>query len=734
MESPQFAGDTTANSISRQLYGTHINKTPSKSFFSESLSAPRVLSSVYSGQKFIQISFDHGLAQSPESQPCVLRRVQDSYVNVSQMLHLLVLLDIYTEEQVSAYLKNEILSSLQYNQAPMPLYNDFSAHEVPQIQGLWIPYDKAVSIAIRLDVYKLIKGLFLVDVHDYDKLPKAPASLLQQAPKRPSASEPDHEESPSKRRKVSSTALDLDGLVNPNHPYALPPLTFDEKDGAFVLEAKLKFSEIFKSDSKDSLSQDEIKSRFGLLLRSRLPSDLDVSLDSLGKTALHYASTLASNSLVSSFVLLQVCSPIRGDNKGETPLIATIQVTNAMEKGNFTELLGHWLHPSLWLYDNQHQSFLHHLVLAATKNGKSSKFYFLKILEWIITNPDKEKNLQKLTHTLVNSQEAQTGNTALHLAGENELGWFVFLLLELKADPSLPNSLGVKPTEFNCVNHVMELRKNYNNNPYSFTSVKNLLENLTGASESDEYLFLLVHTGMEALEKSEQYTVVGELESTDDMETTQRATIPNNEVASSSLLSTKIFRSIQDLLTSTNEEYKRIIHAKKVEINNLNKELREATVTTANNRFIARKITSKISQVDTMKLQMTNINDKLQMLQKDSQDVGDADQGAESEEGTQFDADEPFIIEAIYQKLANNEPVSSTAEVVASLPPSDILAARLQAYYEINESLQTELDNLRDYRMLTAKFKKVVSYCTGVDVNEVDELLDGLLEAVEGQQ
>ncbi|KAM9912269.1 hypothetical protein OXX69_002715, partial [Metschnikowia pulcherrima] len=53
---------------------------------------------------------------------------------------------------------------------------------------------------------------------------------------------------------------------------------------------------------------------------------------------------------------------------------------------------------------------------------------------------------------------------------------------------------------------------------------------------------------------------------------------------------------------------------------------------------------------------------------------------------------------------------------------------------EVNANLEKELESLVDYSALTAQFKKVVSSCTGVDINEVDELLDGLLEAVESQQ
>lgn len=170
----------------------------------------------------------------------------------------------------------------------------------------------------------------------------------------------------------------------------------------------------------------------------------------------------------------------------------------------------------------------------------------------------------------------------------------------------------------------------------------------------------------------------------------------------------------------------------------MNKELRGATIITANNRFIAKKILQKVSEIDTMKLQMANIMEKLQVLKKklpegnDDEDIFNDD--ISNSELVKFDADEPFIIKAIYDKVANNEEIESTPELLDSLPSAAVLQARLNAYREVNFDLEKELESLLNYDTLTAKFKKVVSYCTGVDINEVDELLDGLLEAVEGQQ
>lgn len=731
MDSPQNVGDTTTNSISHQLSSTHLRQRAAR--------ASPVSSGVYSGQKFIQISIS-----TDTDTVLVLRRVQDSYVNVSQMLRVLVLLHLLTQEQVDAFLSNEVFSSSQYmaqGSTGVPLFNDFSTHEVAQIRGIWIPYDKAILIAVKFDLYSLLKSLFLVDVHDFDKLRKPDGS-----PEKRPADDPT--ETPRKRRKASVLAV-LAVLAaaasNSNSPYTLPPLVSDDKHSDLVAEAKLLFSDIFKNDGKDSVvfATADIEKQFRAIF-DRCAGDrsavLDVPLDALGKTALHYAATLASINLVAGFIELKICSPIRGDNKGESALIATIQVTNAMEKGNFSDMLRDWLWPNLWLYDSKHQSFLHYLVALASKNYKCARFYLSKILEWMISNADKEKNLYHMCHETVNAQETQSGNTALHLAGEHELQWFIFVLLELNADPSLSNNMGVKPTDFEAVKQVMELRATYQANGQSAYASRTLLEALDANNEYGEYLLLLLRTGVEFLHKLAPYRGVGEME-TPGPTKNDKETTPTSEVVSSSLLSNKILKSIQDLLTSTNKEYELVIHAKKKEINSLNKELRDTTIITANNRFIAKKITEKVYEIDTMKLQMTNINDKVQMLKKEldkeldnSEEENIFTEELENATLVKFDADEPFIIKPIYDQLVKDPEAKPVPVDLDALPSAEVLNARLKAYNEVNANLQRELDNLHDYSVLTAKFKKVVSFCTGVDINEVDELLDGLLEAVEGQQ
>lgn len=749
MESPQLASNTTTDSISTQLYGTHINRTPANANMAVKGVSSTVSSALYSGQQFIQ--FCVTLAGAPDKALLVLRRVEDSYVNVTQMLHILVLLNYFTSDQVSAFLKNEVVSNPQYlpeqNGSNTSVYADLSDHELPQIRGIWVPYDKAVAIAVKFDLYKLLRKLFLVDVHDYDKLPKfESASSPQRADKRNLDQIPD--ESPSKKRKTSSVAIQNQKLqsksmlesilaANTNSPSLLPPVSLNDAHRDLITEVKALFSEIFKTDGKGgrAYTSSEIATRFTPIVKkcesaNLSPSSiLDIPLDQLGRTALHYASTLGSANLVGAFIEHKICSPIRGDNNGESALVASIQVTNSMEKGTFSEMVEIWLWTNLWLLDNKHQSILHHIILIAVNNMKSAKFYLEKILEWVISNPDKQKNLYNLCNTVINAKESQDGCTPLHWAGNNEFKWFVFLLLELQADPEARNNLGVKPMDFDCVKQVVAIRNKFKENPQSTLAVKILLEELDASSETDEYLILLVLTGVEFLSKLASYPSVGVLEDFSDNVVEVKAP----ESTSSVLHSSKILNSIQELLASTNNEFEKVINAKKAEINSLNKELRDATILTANNRFVVKKVSEKINSIDSLKLQLANVNEKLQMLKAETED-NDSEVKEEELDHLELNADDPYIIRPIYEKLVNNEPIVPTPELLQMLPSVKDLKAQLAAYEELNSNLEREAECLLDYSALTSKFKKVVSFCTGVNVEEVDDLLDGLLEAVEGQQ
>ena len=689
MESPLNVGDVTTNSIVNRLDETHL-----------SAGVSTINSAVYCGQKFIQLTLNIN-----KSELIILRRIDDSYVNISQMFELLHHFDVLSRQQIDNFFLNNIINDTSY-QGTVCQYNDHRDHENSAINGLWIPYDKAVNLAVKFDIYTIIKSLFLIDVHDYDNLPKPN--------KRPSSDDEDTNllGSPTKKQKRdsektsggaktppdSSTAPQTLGENNPQFPFTLQPI--DVEDNDMVIDFKVKFGDVFKQDNDDNkLSYDEISLMFEPIM-SKHSGYMDIPLDSKGQTALHFAATLASLNLVSAFVNLGLNSPIRGNVDGESPLISTIQVTNSMEKGNFTELLTTWLYPNLWLYDNKQRSFLHHLALQSGKKLDSCKFYATKILQYVIAN---EKYLNQLVTKIVNLQD-NDGNTSLHLAIENECKWFIKLLLLLNADVNLPNKSGVKPSDFEIVKDAQN-------------------------EDMKDPTFDLVSTSVDFLQKRLQIN-----DTIPEIEPLKTITKPEKEdVDDKTSSSHRIFQSIQDLLANTNIEYEVILNGKREQIQNLNKALHDSTIVTANNRHTLKTISEKLADLDKLKLQMANITDR---LQGSKQAIPECKNDDDNDESNEFDADEPFIIKPLYDKLVNNESVDElkTDEFLSQLQPTSILKARIDAYKQVNNKIEQDLNAMLNYSELTSKFKKIVSICTGVDINEVDEYLDGLLEAVEVQQ
>lgn len=710
MESPQHIGDMTTSLIQNQLRGTHLAAT----------CVTVISSAVYSGQKFIQLNLKVDGANGSPPHPAqdagkdslgdgvvILRRVVDSYVNATQLLAVLVRLGHSSAEQVAAFVDNEIVSSSHYaSSGPGSSFYDDHRHDVnPQLRGIWVAYDRAVALVLRFDLYEFVKKLFLIDVHDYDQLPRQEKRLLADgdgvdvtlgSPKKRKADTNGdvlgHLDEP-----VAADAV-LVAPVSANYPFAEPPLSVDDKNDDLVSTVRAKYGEVFGSDAPTT---DTVRAAFEPIVGRHLSHLLlvtDIPLDSVGKTALHFAASLAAADLMGAFLGLGLVSPTRGTADGETALVSAVTVTNAMEKGNFAVLLKKYLHPCLWLVDSHRRTVLHHLAAQAASKPECTHTYTAQIVDYVVVSGQ----LARFVHEVVPAAEDTHGNTALHVAAENEARWLVQVLVELRADVNAANHQGVKPIDFDIVKDVVR-----------------------GTGDKGDYLLELIRLGLEVADKKQELGITDEPDSASNPELNlkapQRPQLPDRASA-------KILTSIQDLLASTSLEYEAVIESKRQLVKELGKALHDLTIVTANNRYIARKVSDNLAYLDNLKVQLNNINEKLAATKLEVPDANISDDDAD------FDADEPFRIASLYDKVADGTPVEPTPELLKELPTVGVLQARINAYKEINSTMEGELKALTDYSQLTAKFKKVVSHCTGVPIDEVDELLDGLLDTVEAHQ
>jgi regulatory protein SWI6 len=75
------------------------------------------------------------------------------------------------------------------------------------------------------------------------------------------------------------------------------------------------------------------------------------------------------------------------------------------------------------------------------------------------------------------------------------------------------------------------------------------------------------------------------------------------------------------------------------------------------------------------------------------------------------------------------------ANLLAILERAEVLAGRTRAYQQHNAMLDGQAKELKVRSIeLEERYKKIVSLCTGAEVEKVDELLDGLVQAVISEQ
>lgn len=74
-------------------------------------------------------------------------------------------------------------------------------------------------------------------------------------------------------------------------------------------------------------------------------------------------------------------------------------------------------------------------------------------------------------------------------------------------------------------------------------------------------------------------------------------------------------------------------------------------------------------------------------------------------------------------------------EYLDSLPPTEVLLARTAAYKKNNERLEAKIKSLHGQSsVLEGQMRRIVSICTGLSEEKVDEMVEGLVAAVESER
>ncbi|KAI1413951.1 apses-domain-containing protein [Hypoxylon sp. FL1857] len=190
--------------------------------------------------------------------------------------------------------------------------------------------------------------------------------------------------------------------------------------------------------------------------------DLDAPVDKSSHTALHWAATLARMPLLRTLISAGA-NPYRVNSLGETALMRAAAVTNNSDQNSFTELLD-VLGATIEVRDNKGRTVLHHIAVSSAVKGRShsSKFYLENLLEWVVrqgsapssqntaangSSSQQKMGIGRFMSEIVNAQD-KSGDTALNIAARICNRSIISQLLEVGADPSIPNNAGLRPVDF----------------------------------------------------------------------------------------------------------------------------------------------------------------------------------------------------------------------------------------------------------------------------------------------
>lgn len=446
--------------------------------------------------------------------------------------------------------------------------------------------------------------------------------------------------------------------------------------------------------------------------------DLDVPIDDLQHTALHWASVLARIPLVKDLIH-HGANILRANYAGESGLIRAVLVTNNSDVSSFPQLLD-LLYPAIPLVDKVGRSVLHHIALTAGIKGRSdaSKYYLSCLLEWIVKRGSKCKtsrlSLGRFIQDVVNAQD-KNGDTALNIAARVGNQHIAQQLLEVGADATIPNRAGLRPIDFGVRVNDPEMKKL--DLGYALSNSTSLAARVSGQPQSQQQQDMDPRVSEQR--KEERSEIVGVV---------------------SSLIS--------EVETSFEQEYK----AKDEEIQRMHQELRESNGILEENKGRLEKLKMFSDSINRDKRRAENLERAIE--EEDSSFRAEEERQGRNNDGgidynSEFNPDQPFLmrsLQKVYDSMrTESEDVTSSQIQEAlirelqsdparytDLPAKSFLRARIKAYKTNEVRLKSFANELRGRSAeLEQKFRRIVAQCASIKENQVDSLLEGLVQAVE---
>ncbi|PWY90664.1 apses transcription factor [Aspergillus heteromorphus CBS 117.55] len=434
--------------------------------------------------------------------------------------------------------------------------------------------------------------------------------------------------------------------------------------------------------------------------------DLETPLDEYRNNALHWAAMLARMPLVYALVEKGV-SIFRLNGAGETALQKSVGTRNNLDYRSFPRLL-QVLAPTIDMVDYSGRTILHHIaVMAATGGGGhvSAKHYLEALLEFIVrhggtsasqptngatengrslSQPGELINLARFIAEIVNLRDDQ-GDTALNLAGRAR-SVLVPQLLEVGADPHIPNHTGLRPADYGVGVDMVD------GNAQS-----------QQAGSGDSFMDQLAKTKKEILDST----------------------------------LAQISSMVQETLGGIDRELASTLTKKQEKFDHWHSKIRE----TAKARQIEQKQLDELKQRSTDRVELSR---RFKNLEKSSEDLLVVLKGIHGDSmdvssiRSIGDADKETGIdiagfEAVFPETFDPGSGFSEQQVafLRSLSAPDSLQQRVECYSKYNEDILDEVERLRSKNVVLGQnYRRMVMACTGWSAEQVDEAAEGLTQCV----
>ncbi|KAJ5619402.1 hypothetical protein N7510_003386 [Penicillium lagena] len=429
--------------------------------------------------------------------------------------------------------------------------------------------------------------------------------------------------------------------------------------------------------------------------------DLEIPLDEYRNNALHWAAMLARMPLVNALVAKGV-NISRTNGAGETALQKSVGTRNNLDYRSFPRLL-QVLAPTIDMVDYSGRTILHHIAMMAATGGGghvSAKHYLESLLEFIVrhggivstTNGDSATNgshnpdvisLGRFISEIVNLRDDQ-GDTALNLAGRAR-SVLVPQLLEVGADPHIPNHTGLRPADYGV----------------GVDMVDGASQSQQASGRSDTFIDQLAKSKKEILD----------------------ATM------------SQISAMVEEALGGIDRKLASSVSQKQEKFDHWHAKIREAAK--------ARQIEQK--QLDELKRKSSDrveCDRRIKNLERSSEvlftTIKNIDGCDPSRNAVVGDADQDSGIDiTVFETLFSDtfDPASgfSTEQTafLTSLPAEAVLTHRDKCYKEFNAEVLAEVDGLKAKNaVLGQNYRRMVMACTGWTAEQVDEAAEGLTQCV----